>query len=104
MITITTVGYGDFSAKSHCGRCIAVLSGVWGNINMSLFVLAITNLTLFDPSQQKSYRLLTLLSLREDQKKAAVGALKSGYKIMMLKKEPAKKAQERRKRRLEEYE
>jgi hypothetical protein len=51
LITMTTVGYGDFFAESHCGRCVAVLTAIWGNLNMSLFVLAITNLTLFDPSQ-----------------------------------------------------
>ena len=47
MITLTTVGFGDVFAKSHCGRVIAIMTGFWGVFFLSLFVLALMEVTTF---------------------------------------------------------
>lgn len=65
LITMTTVGYGDVYAMSHCGRAIAVIAAFWGVFLVSLFVVSLTHLLDFDPSQAKSYNLLQRLQAKE---------------------------------------
>lgn len=43
IITMTTVGYGDFVPKTHIGRGIAMLACFWGNFVLSLFVSTLSN-------------------------------------------------------------
>lgn len=43
LITMTTVGYGEFFAQSHCGRCIAIMAALWGTCNTSILVVALNN-------------------------------------------------------------
>ena len=58
LITITTVGYGDFSAQTHMGRFIAIIVAFWGVFFVSLFVVALMNILMFDSSERKAYMLL----------------------------------------------
>lgn len=41
---MTTVGYGDYYAKTLFGRILTLTIAVWGNIIISLFVVVLTNL------------------------------------------------------------
>ena len=38
MVTLTTIGYGDFSPKSFEGRLVIMIAAVWGTIILALFV------------------------------------------------------------------
>ena len=38
MITLTTIGYGDYSPKTQEGRIIIMIAAVWGTIILALFV------------------------------------------------------------------
>jgi hypothetical protein len=58
LITMTTVGYGDVYAMSHCGRFVAVVAAFWGVFLLSLFILSLTSMFSFNPSEEKSYNLL----------------------------------------------
>ena|SRR5438105_4231296 len=87
MITMTTVGYGDFYAQSHCGRAIAILSALWGTLNMSLFVVAMNNILELDSSESKSYMLMERLEYKDKLRVEAVGALAAAYKVKILKKQ-----------------
>lgn len=44
LITMTTVGYGDFYPKSNAGRFVGILIAFWGVLFVSLFVVSLTNL------------------------------------------------------------
>jgi hypothetical protein len=50
-ITFSTVGYGDFFAKSHLGKVIAVMMAFWGTLNSSLFIVSLNNILAHDPSE-----------------------------------------------------
>jgi hypothetical protein len=59
IITMGTVGYGDFVPKTHLGRCIAILACVWGNILISLMVISITVSSEFtEPFHRKAYEAI----------------------------------------------
>ena len=51
IITMTTIGYGDYSASSHMGRLIAILIAFWGVFYVSLFVVALNNMLNFSSPQ-----------------------------------------------------
>lgn len=43
IITLTSVGYGDYYPKSDGGRIIAIIIAFWGIFFLSLLVVALTN-------------------------------------------------------------
>jgi hypothetical protein len=51
MITMLTIGYGDISARSHMGKFIAMIIAFWGVFYASIFVVALTNMTIFNKPQ-----------------------------------------------------
>ena len=58
LITMTTVGYGDFYPKSHAGRVVGVICAFWGVVYVSLFVVSLTNMLEFDSPEKKAFMLL----------------------------------------------
>ena len=55
VITILTVGYGDYYPQTHVGRLIAVVACLWGTFLISLMVVSLTNSVDFTPQEQKAY-------------------------------------------------
>ncbi|CAI2365896.1 unnamed protein product [Moneuplotes crassus] len=80
LITMTTVGYGDFFPKSNIGRFIGILIAFWGVAFVSLFVVTLTNLLLFENGEEKSYILLQRLKSKDALKKEAVNVITAAYK------------------------
>lgn len=59
IITMATIGYGDFYPKTHLGRCIDIMACVWGNILISLMVISITVSSEFtEPAHRKAYEAI----------------------------------------------
>ena len=44
IMTITTVGFGDITAKSMVGKYFLIFSAVWGAFLLSLIVLVVANM------------------------------------------------------------
>lgn len=44
VMTITTVGFGDYTAKTYPGKIIIILTALWGAIMISFFVLVMSNI------------------------------------------------------------
>ena len=42
-ITMTTVGYGDYFPNSLPGRIVIFITAIWGVLNISMMVVALTN-------------------------------------------------------------
>lgn len=55
IITLNTVGYGDYFPKSHCGRLIVLLTAFWGVFYTSLFIVACDKIFKFTDSEEKAY-------------------------------------------------
>ena len=55
IVTMTTVGYGDFFPKTTMGRLVGIIICFWGVVVVSVFVVTLTNMLAFDPSEDKTY-------------------------------------------------
>ncbi len=62
LVTMTTIGYGDYYPISHCGRVVAIITAFWGVLDTSLFVLACLNICEFTSQEEKAFKLLERLS------------------------------------------
>lgn len=54
IITITSVGYGDFCPKSFVGRTIIAICAIWGAVLISLVVLVVSNIFQLDDKQEQA--------------------------------------------------
>ena len=55
IVTMTTVGYGDFFPKTTMGWIVGIIICFWGVVVVSVFVVTLTNMLTFDPSEEKTY-------------------------------------------------
>lgn len=81
IITLTTVGYGDYYPKTNFGRFVGVITAFWGVFFVSLFVVALTNCLELETSEERAYILLNRLVTRNDLRNAAAGMIQSQYII-----------------------
>lgn len=80
IVTLATVGYGDFTLKTTFGRLIGLIVCFWGTFVVSYFVVTVTQMLTFAPPEEKSYTLLLRLHYKEELKRYAVNVLTSAYK------------------------
>ncbi|CAG9314567.1 unnamed protein product [Blepharisma stoltei] len=99
VITMTTVGYGDFFPSTHLGRLIDVIACFWGTFLVSLMVVSLTISSEFTPQERKAYDKIKRDESEEDIKVKAINAIKCAIKLrIFLKKNPY--ASEKQKARL----
>ena len=55
IITMTTVGYGDYYPVSNLGRFIGIIACFWGVFIVSIFVVTLTNLLEFTKQEERSF-------------------------------------------------
>ena len=80
IITMTTVGYGDYYPISNLGRFIGILACLWGVFIVSIFVVTLTNLLEFTKQEQRSYEILQKLSFKDELRLRAVNVIISAQK------------------------
>lgn len=71
VITMTTVGFGDYYARSHIGRLCSVLSIFWGIFLTSMMVVTLTNSMSLDPKETRAFNILYRLKARKNLKDKA---------------------------------
>lgn len=80
VVTLATVGYGEFYMKTTLGRLVGVFSCFWGTFIVSYFVVTVTNMLSFLTSEERSYTLLLRLHYKEELKRYAVNVLSSAFR------------------------
>jgi hypothetical protein len=72
IITMTTVGYGDYFPRSHLGRFVGVIACIIGMLLLSLIVVSFSVITEFTQEEKKAFsKLKKLLALTNMENKAA---------------------------------
>ena len=68
IVTMTTVGYGDFYPVTHVGRFLIVITYVIGSYLVSIMMNFFTEKSLLDQNEIKSYKLIRALQIRKEIK------------------------------------
>lgn len=71
IITMTTVGFGDFYCRSHVARFCSVLSIFWGTFLTSLMVVTLTNSMTLDTKEAKAFSVLYKMKAKKNIKDKA---------------------------------
>lgn len=66
VITMTTVGFGDFFARTHIARFVSVISIFWGIFLTSMMVVTLTNSMTLDAKESRAFNILYRLKVREN--------------------------------------
>ena len=77
MLTMTTVGYGDFFPRTHLGRFIIVLACFWGIFLISLMVVTLTSFILFSNEESRSFDYMAKVKNLNNSKKFATLYIKT---------------------------
>lgn len=85
-ITMTTVGYGEYSAKGYIGRILTLLISINGIFIISIVTVVLTNFFEFEGGQLKAFSLLRQIKIRESLSDCVKGLLKSSGLILILNK------------------
>lgn len=81
IITILTVGYGDFYPQTVLGRIIAVVACLWGTFLISLMVVSLTISVEFTPQEQKAYEELKKGEMYSKLKKLALEFIRYSVRL-----------------------
>jgi len=81
IITILTVGYGDFYPQTVLGRIIAVVACLWGTFLISLMVVSLTISVEFTPQEQKAYEELKKGEMYSKLKKRALEFIRYSVRL-----------------------
>ena len=84
VITMTTVGYGDYFPVTALGRMIGFLACMYGVVVVSLMVVTLSNLLDLDSSEEKSYSILKRLAFKTELQEAAANVITSAVRYMVL--------------------
>lgn len=88
-ITFLTVGYGDLTPKTHCGRFIAVSTALMGLCSTALLVAVIARKLEQTHNERYVYNFLSRVHLRNRFKAAAADVVKYTIKICTLRRRNA---------------
>jgi len=85
IVTLTTIGYGDYYPKSIMGRVVGVMDSFWGVFIVSFFVVTLNNMLTFSANEEKAYNLLQRLYYKQHLKNHATLVLGSAFKERNMK-------------------
>ena len=84
LVTMTTVGYGDYFPVTLPGRMFGIVMCLWGVLIISMFVVALTTLLNLESAEEKSLLILQRLGFKEDMKTLAAHVLTSALRYRWL--------------------
>jgi potassium intermediate/small conductance calcium-activated channel subfamily N protein 2 len=68
VVTITTVGYGDYFAQTFLGRFVIFFVAIWGVFVVSMMVVTLTNALIMTPLEIKAFTVFQKLTFKEELK------------------------------------
>jgi hypothetical protein len=90
-VSMTTVGYGDFYAKTHIGRFITIIACSIGIYFVSMMMVFMTQKSVLNENETKAYKLITRLKLRNEIKDIQAFMINHFLNMVLFKKRKTKK-------------
>ena len=59
IITMFTIGYGDFYPQTHLGRVLVIIACIWGMFLVSMLVVQLSRATLHTQNESRAFDILT---------------------------------------------
>lgn len=85
IVTILTIGFGDYYPQTHLGRLISVIACLWGTFLISLMVVSMTSTVEFTPQEEKAYEELKNTNLKVSLRTKAIKLIRLGHKLKYCK-------------------
>ena len=89
IITMSTVGYGDFYPLTHLGRLIDVIACFWGTFLVSMMVLSMSISSELTPQERKAYDFIKKKEAKANLEVAAINTIKSAIALRLFLKKNA---------------
>ena len=83
LITIATVGYGDYYAVTLPGRVIAFLVCLWGLVTVAVMILFVARLLKFGSGEENAVAILHRLEFKTELRTAAANVLSTGLRYCL---------------------
>lgn len=84
IITMSTVGYGDFYPVTHLGRLIDVIACFWGTFLVSMMVLSLSISSELTPQERKAYDIIKKKEAKANLEIAAINTIKSAIRLRLF--------------------
>ena len=84
MITMMTVGFGDYYPRTHLGRAICIVACFWGVIIVSMMVVTLTNATTLSQKETRAYGILYRLHLKTQIENEAAKVITKFLRLVAL--------------------
>jgi len=85
LITMTTVGYGDFVSKKFFGKFSMILATFVGAVCSSLYVMGVNNFLKMDIYERYAYTTIQRDHLKRKMKSSAINWIQCLYKANKIK-------------------
>ncbi|CAF3477214.1 unnamed protein product [Rotaria sp. Silwood1] len=86
VITFTTVGYGDFTPSTYCGRTIAAIIALVGVLSTALLISVLAQKLVMNRWEKYVNNFVLDIELAKKRKTAAANVIKYAFKVWGMKK------------------
>ncbi|CAF4679298.1 unnamed protein product [Rotaria sp. Silwood1] len=86
VITFATVGYGDFTPSTYCGRTIAAMIGLIGVLSTALLISVLAQKLMMNRSEKYVHNFVLNIELSKKRKMEAANVIKYAFKVWHMKK------------------
>ncbi|CAF3181434.1 unnamed protein product [Rotaria sp. Silwood2] len=86
IITFTTVGYGDFTPSTYCGRTIAAIIALIGVLSTALLISVLTQKLQMNRWEKYVHNFVLTIELSKKRKIQAANVIKFAFKVWGMKK------------------
>ena len=83
IITILTVGYGDYVPSTSPGRFIVVATTFYGVFLASMLIVSLTNFLIFNENEKNTFLLIKRIKLKEEQERLSAKLLVKYIKLFV---------------------
>ena len=90
IVTMATVGYGDYYPVTDAGRLFGFITCMWGVLTMSLTAVTFSNLLSLNQGESTSLKVLERLWFKEELRKKAAFVLTSAVRLALMTKKKKK--------------